>query len=71
VFALKRNGLRQTDRIDDVLIARPRLHERNYAELVLRFTRFIHQDAPVLAFPAKAGIYVWHGHRPSPVWQKL
>ena len=39
--------------------------------LVLRFIRFIHRNAPVLAFPAKAGIHVWHGHRPSPVWQKL
>jgi hypothetical protein len=35
--------------------------------LVLRFIRFIHRDAPVLAFPAKAGTHVWHGHRPSPV----
>jgi crotonobetainyl-CoA:carnitine CoA-transferase CaiB-like acyl-CoA transferase len=27
--------------------------------------------APVLVFPAKAGTHVRHGHRPSPVWQKL
>src|SRR5437868_11896493 len=33
--------------------------------LVLRFIRSIHRDAPVLVFPAKAGIHVWHGHRPS------
>jgi hypothetical protein len=39
--------------------------------LVLRFLQFIHRDVPVLAFPAKAGTHVRHGHRPSPVWQKL
>jgi hypothetical protein len=39
--------------------------------LVLRFIRLIHRDAPVLVFPAKAVTHVWHGHRPSPVWQKL
>jgi hypothetical protein len=31
--------------------------------------RFVCPDAPVLVFPPKAGTHVWHGHRPSPVWQ--
>ena len=40
-------------------------------ELPLRFTRLIYWDVSVFVFPAKAGTHVWHGHRPSPVWQKL
>ena len=39
--------------------------------LVLRRIQLIQYDTSLLAFPAKAGIYFRHGHRPSPVWQDV
>ena len=40
------------------------------AKVVLKRIRMVLCGAHPLCFPAEAGIYVCHGHRPSPVWAK-
>jgi hypothetical protein len=51
----------------------PRVHARGFLALrlvmalVFRPVRGFTQVLPLIVFPAKAGIHVSHGHRPSPV----
>jgi hypothetical protein len=46
-------------------------HSSRLVRIVLRRIQLVQYDTSLLAFPAKAGIYFRHGHRPSPVWQDV